>query len=74
MPTHEVIISNPNKAVLRTDVEFVVRSDGKKLETLLLSKGNVECRPSGNSVSRHRISWERFATLMEEHPKRKRKS
>jgi hypothetical protein len=72
MATHEIVISNPNKSVLHTDVEFTVKSNGRKLGTLLLSKGNVEWIPVGNSVHRHRVSWEKFAELMEgSKPKRK---
>jgi hypothetical protein len=65
MATHEIVISNPNKSVLYSDVEFAIKSNGRKLGTLLLSKGNVEWIPTGNSVNRHRFSWEKFAELME---------
>ncbi len=72
MAQHEIVISNPNTSVLRTDVQFVVKSDSRKLGTLLLSKGDVEWIPAGNSVNRHSLSWEKFAALMEENkPKRK---
>jgi|AntAceMinimDraft_12_1070368.scaffolds.fasta_scaffold82585_2 hypothetical protein len=74
MPKHEVVISNPNKSVLASDVEFVIKSDGKKLGTLLLSKGNVEWRPARHSATKHRHSWENFAKIMTEGKIQKAKS
>lgn len=47
------------------DIEVEVRSDGKKLGTVLISKGNIEWLPSGNSVNKHRLTWKKFAQLME---------
>jgi hypothetical protein len=46
-------------------VEFDIRSDGSKLGSLLISKGNIEWVPASNSVKKRRLSWERFAELME---------
>jgi hypothetical protein len=34
--------------------------------TLLISKGNIEWLPKGNSVNKKRLSWGRFALLIEE--------
>jgi len=72
MANHHIVINNPNTSVLSKDVEFEVRSNSKKLGTMLLSKGNIEWVPTGNSVNRHRISWEKFAALMETQPIRKK--
>lgn len=58
-----------NKLILHKDVILEVKSNGKKLGTLLISKGNVEWLPSGNSVNKHRLSWAKFAALMEEQGK-----
>lgn len=62
---HEVSMNINDKLVLHKDVEVEVRKDKKKLGTVLVSKGNVEWLPAGNSVNKHRMSWEKFAELME---------
>lgn len=50
---------------LRKDVTFEVRKDDSKLGTLLISKGNIEWVPAGNFVNKPRMSWAKFAELME---------
>ncbi len=65
MPTHDVSFSVPQKFVLSKDVVFEVKSDGTKLGSLLISKGNIEWVPANHSVKKRRMSWEKFATLME---------
>jgi len=54
------------KVVAHKDLEVVVKTsrDGK-LGTLLISKGNLEWLPRGNSVNKKRLKWEKFAGLME---------
>lgn len=64
MATHDVSFEIPQKLVLAKDVVFEIKSDGSKLGTLLVSKGNVEWIPASNSVKKHRLSWEKFAELM----------
>ncbi|GAB3189116.1 hypothetical protein [Hydrogenophaga aquatica] len=66
MPRHDVTVAIPQKLVLSKDVEFEVKSDGKLLGNLLISKGNIEWRPAKASVNKLRLSWERFAALMSE--------
>lgn len=53
-----------NKFVLHKDVEVEIKTDGAKLGTLLISKGNVEWLPAGNFVNKHRLSWKKFAKLL----------
>lgn len=65
MATHDISFSIPQKFVLSKDVEFDIKSNGTKLGTLLISKGNVEWIPANNSVKKRRLSWENFAELME---------
>jgi len=67
MPNHEVNLNLHTKVVAHKDVELEVRSDGAKLGTLLISKGNVEWLPANNSVRKYRMSWEKFAAFMVEH-------
>ncbi|HIE4004542.1 hypothetical protein [Stenotrophomonas maltophilia] len=57
------------KFVLHKDVELAVRKDGKLLGTALISKGNIEWVPAGNSVNKKRLSWARFAELMQDQGK-----
>ena len=65
MSSHDISFSIPQKFVLAKDVEFSVKSDGAKLGTLLISKGNIEWVPASKSVKKYRLSWEKFSELME---------
>jgi hypothetical protein len=62
---HEVFLNLNEKIILHKDVEVEVKADGAKLGTLLISKGNIEWLPVGNSVNKHRLTWRKFAELME---------
>ena len=66
---HEVTLDISTKFVLHKDVKVDVKKGGKKLGTALISKGNIEWVPAGNSVNKKRLSWTKFADLMEEHGK-----
>lgn len=70
---HEVSAKLHTKVVAHKDLEIEVKSvqNGKstKLGTLLISKGNVEWLPSGNSVNKKRLNWAQFAEVMEEYGK-----
>ncbi len=68
MAIHEVTLQNANKVLLSKDVEIEVKTDGKKLGTLMISKGNIEWMPSNHSVNKRRLSWEKFAELMADQP------
>lgn len=63
---HEVTLDISTKFVLHKDVEIEVKKDGRKLGTVLISKGNIEWLPAGNSVNKKRLSWSRFAEIMGE--------
>ena len=65
MAMHNVSFTIPQKMVLAKDVVFEITSDGAKLGDLMISKGNIEWKPSGNSVNKRRMSWEKFAEVME---------
>lgn len=62
---HEVTLDIATKFVLHKDVKIEVKTDDGKLGTLLVSKGNIEWLPSGNSVNKKRLSWKRFAEVIE---------
>jgi hypothetical protein len=62
---HEVTLDIATKFVLHKDVKIEVKTSEGKLGELLVSKGNIEWVPAGNSVNKRRLSWTRFAQLME---------
>lgn len=62
---HEVRAKIDTKVVGSKDLEISVKSGNVKLGTLLISKGNVEWRPKGNRVNKKRLSWGKFAVLIE---------
>ncbi len=65
MATHDVTFEIPQKVLLAKDMVFEVKSDGAKLGSLLISKGNIEWVPANHSVRKRRLTWEKFAALME---------
>lgn len=70
---HEVRVKIDTAVVGNKDLEVVVRTNSGKLGTLLISKGNVEWLPKGNSVNKRRFSWAKFADVMEEQGQRAKK-
>lgn len=62
---HEVRAKIDTKVVAHKDLEIVVKTGNGKLGTLLISKGNVEWLPKGNHVNKKRLSWAKFAALIE---------
>jgi hypothetical protein len=67
--SHEVRAKIDTKVVANKDLEIIVKTGAGKLGTLLISKGNVEWVPSGNSVNKRRLSWNSFGKFMETHGK-----
>jgi hypothetical protein len=61
---HEVTMDIATKFVLHKDVVVEIKSDGKKLGSFLISKGNIEWVPAGNFANKKRLSWAKFADLM----------
>jgi len=54
--------------VAHKDLHIVVSTTaGGKLGTLLISKGNLEWLPKGNSVNKRRLTWTKFSEFMTEH-------
>ncbi len=72
MAKHDVSFEIPQKLVLSKDIVFEIKSDGSKLGKLLISKGNIEWVPANNSVKKHRLTWEKFASMMESEGKEAR--
>jgi hypothetical protein len=65
MPSHDISFEVPEKILLSKDMKFDIKSDGSKLGTMLISKGNIEWIPASNSVNKYRLSWEAFAEMMQ---------
>lgn len=66
MPKHEIDAHLPAHSVKNADVRVLVTSDDALLGELRISKGSLDWRPAKHQYSR-KMSWERFADLMEEH-------
>jgi hypothetical protein len=68
MPQHEIEASLPAHRVVNTDVTIIVKSDGKRLGELLISKGTIDWRPTRKwrDTSTCKLSWERFDRVMRE--------
>jgi hypothetical protein len=65
MAEHDVHLEiNHRITIQHVDAEFPVRSDGRLLGRLLVSKGSVDWVPAFGS--RHRLGWEQFDQLMRE--------
>ncbi len=64
MPKHEIEANLPAHRVVNTDLSVTIKSDGKALGELLISKGSVDWRPAKHQYSVS-LRWETFARLME---------
>ena len=67
MPKHEVGLQIDQLTFLgKVDIKIPVRSDGEYLGSLHISKGSLDW-VAGRSTKygRYRLSWERFAEMME---------
>jgi len=67
--SHEVRVKIDTAVVSSKDLEIIVRTQEGKLGKLLVSKGNIEWLPKGNSVNKKRFTWKQFADFMESHAK-----
>ena len=64
---HEVRAKVDTNVVAHKDLEITIKtSTGGRLGKLLISKGNIEWLPKGNSVRKRRLTWTKFAQLFEE--------
>ena len=63
---HKVKLNLNTNVVGHKDVSIEVSGGGKKLGTVLISKGNIEWLPSPKSKKKHRLPWEKFAAMMTE--------
>ncbi len=66
---HEVRIRIDTAIARHKDFEIIVKGTDGKIGTILVSKGNIEWRPSGYTVNKFRLTWTKFAELMEKNGK-----
>ena len=66
---HSVELKLPKTQIVKTDVEFIIKKDGKLLGRLNISQGNLEWVPAGNSVKKYRLRWSTLDTLMKQYGK-----
>lgn len=67
MPAHDIDVTIPAQTVKNKDMdmEVVVRADGHVFGRVRISKGSIDWVPA-NSDHPRRMSWERFAEVMDE--------
>jgi hypothetical protein len=64
MAQHEIEVKVPQEIwVENTDLEIKVKSDGRLLGRVHISRGTIDWIPS-KAQSRYRLGWERFGELM----------
>jgi hypothetical protein len=56
MATHAIAFTIPQKVVLAKDIKFEVKSDSKKIGSLLISKGNIEWVPASNKINKQHLT------------------
>jgi len=57
--THDVKFTIPTRTLGKTDISFVVRTDGEILGTLEVSRGGLEWFSKG-AVNGQKITWKKF--------------
>jgi hypothetical protein len=65
VPQHRIDMTQPSKHVVNSDVRFDIHSNREKLGTLTISKGSIDWWPRSKQSGK-KISWERFAKVMDE--------
>ena len=66
---HSIEMKLPKTQIVKSDVEFIIKKDGKLLGRLNISQGNLEWIPSGHSVKKYRLRWGTLDALMKQHGK-----
>ena len=64
MPVHDIDVSIPAQSVRNTDLVINIKSDGRQFGRLLVSRGSIDWVPANSPITR-RMTWERFAELMD---------
>ena len=64
---HEVFLELPKINVGSQDTRIVIKKNGQKIGELLISKGNIEWWPKGNSRKKKRLKWSEFEVIFNEY-------
>ena len=64
MPVHDIDVTIPAQSVRNTDLVINIKGDGRQFGRLLVSRGSIDWVPANSPITR-RMSWERFAELMD---------
>jgi hypothetical protein len=73
MARHAITCTIPAAEIVNSDVDLAVWSDDELLGRLHVSRGTIDWTPARSTTYCYSFAWERFAELMEEHGKRKRR-
>ena len=73
MPVHEINVTVPAQSIRNADMEIVIDADGRRFGRVRISKGSIDWVPANSPVTR-RVTWERFAQLMEDNGRKVRSS
>lgn len=66
MAAHDLSLQMQRVLVSSGDLELEVRSGKSKLGELHISKGSVDWRPVNSKGTEYRMTWEKFASVMQE--------
>ena len=67
MANHKVTVRQPERPVLKSDLQFIVYRDGKKLGEMHVSKGNVEWWPYMSKRKKYRVGWAKLDAFFREY-------
>jgi len=67
--SHEVTLQLKPIQVKNRDVEVSIKKKGKKIGSILISKGNVVWMPSGKQVRGYQLTWDELQNLMRDEGK-----
>lgn len=65
MPAHDIDVTLPAQTVKNKDLEVTIRADGYVFGRVRISRGSIDWVPANSDLPR-RMSWEKFAQLMDE--------
>jgi hypothetical protein len=62
---HQVIAKFAPKTLNKNDMVLIVKTNGRKLGELMISRGNIEWIPSGGRLYKQTMQWRKFAEIMQ---------
>ena len=62
---HNVLMDIPSMEIGKADTIFTIKQDGTTLGALHISRGAIVWFPANHTYG-HKLSWKKFADLMEE--------